>query len=44
MIALAVATFATFPASRYSHGMTIALPQQTADDKLDTAVTTIDRK
>jgi hypothetical protein len=44
MIAAAVAMFGTFQASRYSKGMTIALIQQTADNKLDTPMTTIDRK
>jgi hypothetical protein len=44
MAAAAVALFATFQASPNAKGLVISLPQQVAEKKLDTPMTTIERK
>lgn len=44
MVACAVALFATFQTSPNSKGLVISLPQQVAEQKLETPTTTIERK
>ena len=44
MTACAVALLATFQASPNSKGLVISLPQQVAEQKLETPTTTIERK